>query len=234
MEKGEVGDFALILALLHSSAGIEGRTRLQKMIYLLRNSFDVPFSFGFRMYFYGPYSESLAEAIQVLKAVELIEEEKVKISKDIVQYNYRINDAARDFVETHFLSVEAQKREEIYSTMKRGVEKMSHLPTKYLVSISKKHYAGVEKAFYFFLSERSDSFTGEFAMSLSDFCEKIKSVNHESLVFHFYRGDFEKWFSDVLEVATLSEELKRLRQKNPPPENLRDLLCDIVLTKKNH
>jgi len=232
MEKGGVGDLALILALLRASNNvIEGRTRLQKMVYLLKNSFDIPFGFEFRMYFYGPYSENLADTLQLLKAVELVEEEKVKIAEDVIQYNYEITDIGQQFLET-YLSKSA-KNQETYDRIRLGVQKMLNLPTSYLVLLSKKHYAGVEKAFYFFMSDRSDSFTGEYALSLREFGEKIRRVNLESLVFHLYRGDFEKWFSEVLGADKLAEEIKKLRQKHPSRDHLREMFCDIVLVKES-
>lgn len=110
---------------------------------------------------------------------------------------------------------------------------MRNLPTSYLVSLSKKHYANIEKAFYFYLSERSDSFTGEFATSLEEFGEKIKKINIDALAFHFYRGDFERWFSEVFNADKLAEEIKNLRKTNPSKEKLRDLFCDIILVKRS-
>lgn len=235
MEKGErrrsVSDLALILALLYSSDRvIEGRTRFQKMVYLLKNSFDVPFGFEYRMYFYGPYSDSLADALQLLKAIEFVQEKKTKIARYVVQYNYEITDAGRDFLESYFSQTE--RNQQIYKNIRLGVQKMRNLPTSYLVSLSKRHYAGIEKAFYFFLSERSDAFTGEFAMSLEEFGEKIKRIRIEALAFHFYRGDFERWFSEVFNADKLAEQIENIRKANPPRDKLRDLLCDIILVKR--
>jgi hypothetical protein len=234
MEKGEkvkVSDLALVLALLRASDGVvEGRTRLQKMVYLLKNSFNIPFGFEFRMYFYGPYSDSLADALQLLKSVELVEENMVEIARGVVQYNYRLTDAGQEFLKSYFPNIEMYQK--IYEKIKLGVKRMSNLPTSYLASVSKRHYAGIEKAFYFFRSERPDGFTGEFAVSLEQFIEKIKRIDLESLVFHFYRGDFEKWFLEVLKADKLAEEMNRLRRKNPPINELRKLLCDVVLASE--
>lgn len=231
-EKVEVSDLVLVLALLRSSdMVVEGRTRLQKMVYLLKNSFNVPFNFEFRMYFYGPYSDNLADSLQLLKSVELVEERMIEITRGIVQYNYRLTDAGQEFLNAYFPNVE--KYQKIYDRITQGVNKMSRLPTSYLASISKRHYAGIEKAFYFFRSERTEDFTGEFAISLEQFIEKLKGIDLESLAFHFYRSDFEKWFLEVLKLDKLAEEMSRLRKKNPPKNDLRKLLCDMVLAKEN-
>jgi hypothetical protein len=83
-----------------------------------------------------------------------------------------------------------------------------------------------EKAFYFFTS--IGNYTGISACSLKEFMEKINEVNVKSLEFHFYRGDFEKWISEVLEDAELAEELKRLQRANLMGENLRNQLYAAV------
>lgn len=231
-EKLKVSDLALVLALLRSSGGvIEGRTRLQKMVYLLKNSFNVPFGFEFRMYFYGPYSDSLADVLQLFKSVELIEENRVAIARGIVQYNYSLTDTGQEFLVTYFSNVERYR--EIYNKIEQGVKRMSNLPTSYLASVSKRHYTGIEKAFYFFRSDLPDDFTGEFAISLEQFAGKIKTIDLKILAFHFYRGDFEKWFSEVLKADKLAEKMRKLREENPTKKNLRNLLCDILLVKEN-
>lgn len=83
-----------------------------------------------------------------------------------------------------------------------------------------------EKAFYFFTS--IGNYTGESASSLKEFMEKIKEVNVKSLEFHLYRGDFEKWMTEVLEDKELSEEVERLEKLNLTGSTLRNQLYLIV------
>jgi hypothetical protein len=83
-----------------------------------------------------------------------------------------------------------------------------------------------EKAFYFFTS--IGNYTGESASSLAEFMDKINTVNVKSLEFHFYRGDFEKWISEVLQDEALSEELRKLHRFNLSGESLRDHLYATV------
>lgn len=82
-----------------------------------------------------------------------------------------------------------------------------------------------EKAFYFFTS--IGNYTGESATSLKEFMEKINEVNLKSLEFHLYRGDFEKWLTEVLEDKELAEEIKKLKI-TPVGEALRSHLYTIV------
>jgi hypothetical protein len=83
-----------------------------------------------------------------------------------------------------------------------------------------------EKAFYFFTS--IGNYTGESAASLKEFGEKINTVNVKSLEFHLYRGDFEKWISEVLQDNELAMETRRLQKFNLSGDALRAQLYAIV------
>jgi len=83
-----------------------------------------------------------------------------------------------------------------------------------------------EKAFYFFTS--IGNYTGESATSLKEFMEKINQVNVKSLEFHLYRGDFEKWITEVLEDKKLAEEIGKLQKTSSVGDYLRNQLYAIV------
>jgi hypothetical protein len=83
-----------------------------------------------------------------------------------------------------------------------------------------------EKAFYFFTS--IGNYTGASASSLKEFRAIIKDVNIKSLEFHLYRGDFEKWMTDVLQDNVLAGEIKRLQTYNQTGAILRNQLSIII------
>jgi hypothetical protein len=83
-----------------------------------------------------------------------------------------------------------------------------------------------EKAFYFFTS--IGNYTGVSASSLKEFVEKINEVNDKSLEFHLYRGDFDKWISEVLQDNELALELKRLSKLSLIGNALRTQLDETV------
>ena len=83
-----------------------------------------------------------------------------------------------------------------------------------------------ENAFYFFIS--IGNYTGENAASLEEFVKKIGEVDTESLEFHFYRGDLNKWMDEVLEDRELAEEIRSLKNQKPTGDVLRDQLHSIV------
>jgi len=79
-----------------------------------------------------------------------------------------------------------------------------------------------EKAFYFFTS--IGNYTGASALSMKEFMEKVNEVNVKSLEFHMYRGDFEKWVSEVLQDGELATDIRRLQKLNLMGEPLRNQL----------
>src|SRR6267143_4620487 len=82
-------DFALLLSTIYLSKGeIKGRKRLQKIVCILKYHYSIPFQFEFRPYFYGPYSQQLADAISLLEAVGLVEEVEEELPSGILQYDY--------------------------------------------------------------------------------------------------------------------------------------------------
>ena len=83
-----------------------------------------------------------------------------------------------------------------------------------------------QNAFYFFTSV--GNYTGQRAMSLEEFANKIRDVETTSLEFHLYRGDFEKWADEVLEDSELAEKISNLKNLEPVRSALRDQLHIIV------
>jgi hypothetical protein len=69
-----------------------------------------------------------------------------------------------------------------------------------------------DRAFYFY--EGLAKPTGEFAISLSDFCNKINLVNSECLIFHLKRGDFQKWVSEVIGDVELARRINKVKVKD--------------------
>jgi hypothetical protein len=83
-----------------------------------------------------------------------------------------------------------------------------------------------EKAFYFFTA--IGSYTGESSTSMEDFLKKIKHINIKSIEFHFYRGDFEKWISEIIGDKELAEQIIKLKDQNLTGEKLRKQLYQII------
>jgi hypothetical protein len=75
------------------------------------------------------------------------------------------------------------------------------------------------EAFYFFTG--IGQYSGEVAASLSDFRNKIETIDVKSIDFHFKRQDFEKWIRETLGDSELADEISRIRM-TVQGEDLRD------------
>lgn len=82
-----------------------------------------------------------------------------------------------------------------------------------------------EKAFHFYktinmpLEISSDN--------LNDFCEKLKTLDLETIEFHTNRGDFEAWISYLGDIE-LARRLKLIREENLTGEALRKKIYEAV------
>jgi hypothetical protein len=65
-----------------------------------------------------------------------------------------------------------------------------------------------QKGFHFYLAIGEP--TGETAVSLADFVEKIDALDVRSVNFHYPRKDFEKWIREVVGDAELALRLGRI------------------------
>lgn len=71
---------------------------------------------------------------------------------------------------------------------------------------------GEQEAFHFY--EDIGKPTGHMARNLSDFLDKVKSINSESLMFHLQRDDFQKWIEKTLGDSQLAKKLRKISCSN--------------------
>lgn len=84
---------------------------------------------------------------------------------------------------------------------------------------------GPDKTFYFY--NGIDQYSGLRADSLFDFSEKIKEISIQSLEFHLFRRDFERWIESIGDVA-LAKKLEVIREGGGSGEELRRLVYETV------
>lgn len=68
-----------------------------------------------------------------------------------------------------------------------------------------------DKAFFFY--ENIGKPSGDIAVSLSDFCNKINTITSKSLAFHLKRGDFENWTQEIIGDIELSKRIRKLKTR---------------------
>jgi hypothetical protein len=88
----------------------------------------------------------------------------------------------------------------------------------------------INNAFMFFTS--IDGYTGEYATSLSDFCDKMGKVPTASIAFHFGRGDYEKWSKGTLGDEYLARKFSEIKRPSEE-EKLRKSIQRMVRRRLN-
>jgi len=90
-----VKDIEKLLVILKNLGKIEGRTRFQKLIFLLKHKDGIKFDYNFIPYYYGPYSLELQIEINLLEAADLLQ----IIPQDGALYTHSLTPAGRKIAE---------------------------------------------------------------------------------------------------------------------------------------
>lgn len=129
-------NIVLLLEVLRHKE-IVGRKRLQKIICILKYKYNISFSFNYIPYFYGPYSDELADVIQSLVATGLVNEEVERLNDEIIQYKYSLTKKGEEFV-----NVLEHKCKDIVDKNKfiEYLEDINNKSTPELVKMSKESF----------------------------------------------------------------------------------------------
>lgn len=96
-------EHAKLMAFFSECQKVEGRKRLQKMIYILKKC-GFPFSERYHFHFYGPYSEELTLRVEELNNLGLLREEKEKKSGYWL-YRYTLTEEGKNFLQHYHLDM---------------------------------------------------------------------------------------------------------------------------------
>jgi len=83
-----------------------------------------------------------------------------------------------------------------------------------------------EKAFCFYVA--FDKPLGFSSRSIEEFYRTIKQVTSDSIDFHLYRGDFERWIEEVLQDNELADVVGELEGYGLTGEELRKALLKAI------
>ena len=102
----------LVLRLLNELDTVEGRTMMQKIIFIIKSKFDQFRDFAFSIHYYGPFSSDLAEELDTLRLKGLIEEVP-KPLEDFVRYDIKLTEEGKRVISRTTRSVNASKLQEM-------------------------------------------------------------------------------------------------------------------------
>jgi uncharacterized protein YwgA len=136
-EKSFINDSLLILAsLFYNNEPVKGRTRFQKMIFLLKEKYDVPFTFKFKPYYYGPYSEEISDVLALLTALKFMEEKTEYLGMGVTRYNYQLTDKGKNHV-CIFRENAAESDLIVIGKLQEDIAKINEMQTIELISKAK-------------------------------------------------------------------------------------------------
>lgn len=102
--------FPLFLAHARSREPIAGRTRLQKMMFLLQQQLkNIPQNYNFHAYDYGPYSSNLQSDVDNLIVEGYLQEIKMEMMDGKYMYRYQITNEGSDLVNSLLRSRKLKK-----------------------------------------------------------------------------------------------------------------------------
>jgi len=82
-----------------------------------------------------------------------------------------------------------------------------------------------DQGFHFY--KTFGQYTGITATSLNEFQSKLKIVDEQSLLFHYPRGDFQKWIQNTLKDQKLANQIA-ITTSNLSSKNIRENLIKII------
>jgi uncharacterized protein YwgA len=92
----DVVEAMVVAQLISELGGVEGRTRLQKLVHLVQSKGAAEFKQSFILHFYGPFSRELAAQLDYLCAARIVEETR---DDDTGHYTYQIaGSEAKDYI----------------------------------------------------------------------------------------------------------------------------------------
>lgn len=123
----------LPMALLDACEGdeIEGRTRLQKLVFLMEQELEEDpeasldsSDYNFIPYDYGPFSKKLYDDLDSLEDSQLIEVEEEDMEDGKVKYNYRLTDQGRKWVKDQQADSSAESARSLAKTLAEKYDEM--------------------------------------------------------------------------------------------------------------
>lgn len=134
----EASDIALLIAFFgfHDSR-VEGRTRIQKEICILKHRDAVPLSFDFKPYFYGPYSPELADVIDTLLATDVVEQSIERLGFGVYRYDYTLTEQGKKLFDSIKERLEKSKPE-LVAELEKNVKRLEKMEIPEIVSLAKE------------------------------------------------------------------------------------------------
>ncbi len=128
-------DKDLILLLINQLEYVRGKTRLQKLLFLLTSKFNLKNNLNFQPNRYGPFSSNLNEEIKNLMDQGLIKETNDRESKEL-GYLYTINDQKQEEINKKIAKMDSS----VINKLHEIVEEFGKMPLNKLLKYVYQRY----------------------------------------------------------------------------------------------
>ena len=91
--------FLILLRNIRDDYSIKGRTKIQKIMFILKNEFDLPHNFNYFLYTHGPYSIALQNEIDTLATLGLVNETAMR-AQNYLTYKYSLTRQGQEVAES--------------------------------------------------------------------------------------------------------------------------------------
>jgi len=107
----------IILLLLKYLKGVKGRTRFQKIIYLLKEKYGIDLSYRFMPYYYGPYSDDMQSDIDMLSLLDLLKVEVVSLGEGVLRYEHNLSPKGSEVAEEIEKQLSSNQKRQLQSAL---------------------------------------------------------------------------------------------------------------------
>lgn len=125
----------LVLLGAEDEESVEGRTRLQKLMFLIQKRMEeqgdsLDWGYPFRAYDYGPFAKELYDDLDRLRRRGFIEEREQRLDDDVIQYDYVLTPKGREFVREE---LEERRPDGLAETAETVKDEFNDVPLQQLI-----------------------------------------------------------------------------------------------------
>lgn len=127
-------DIRFLLLIIKHLKKVKGRTRFQKVVYLLKEKYGLEMFYKFMPYYYGPYSDDLQSDIDILSRLGIISVETVSLSEGRVLYVHTLTDKGKRLTN----KIEKEMPNKQIKQLQSALNELNNLETEDLVKSAKE------------------------------------------------------------------------------------------------
>jgi len=127
-------DVGLLLLIIKYLGEVKGRTRLQKITYLLKEKYGFDVSYKFMPYHYGPYADDMQNTIDTLSRLDIIKVETVFFDEGKFLYVHTLTEEGKRLLNEIEREIPKEEKERLL----RAIDELNELENDDLIKRAKK------------------------------------------------------------------------------------------------